>query len=457
MKTFIKIAICLVLTVTLLPSSLFAQVSQWDDPKWAKFGKDNATREANVKNYSFFRDSYRMNSHGDVIKRLNELLVACPDAKEDVYTIGTRTYRMLIDEAETNEIKEGYIKELLRLYQLRSEHFGEKNGSIVKYNHLSERVLELLRHDFTWEKYKDQIIKESNFILKESKGNLNPEFIIIYFGTITNKFLEDKISAELVLSEYEVASEAIANCTQPTKDEIQKRIDGFLISSGAANCDNLITLFKPQYEKDPNNLDLIKKIMRHLNNANCDSPFKLVLSEKYYKLDPSADAAYSLATTFAAQKNTEKAVQYFKEAIAREDNKALSSKYETQLAISYLVNKKNELSANHAKRAMVSDPRNGYAVFILAQAYTIGSSDVDCDGFEKKAVNWLIANTLEKAKALTSSDAAEMKDINKQLTTIRHYFPTTEDLFFKEGMKVGDSYTVNCGWIKGETKVQAPQ
>lgn len=452
MKTLIKLAFTLFFAVSLLPS--FAQID-FNGPHYVKYGADAATREANHKNYAFFREAFKMNSYGDATKRLNELVVACPEANENIYIVGIKMFRTQMDEAETNEEKMKYLDEVLRMFDFRIQYFSEANGKVLKYNLMADKIKEVLRNDFAWDKKQDMVIKTAQTIFKEAKGDIDIAFYILYFNTITNKFLGDKLSPELVLSEYEAVTEGITNHTDEAKVDVQKTIDGYLLNSGAATCDNLVALFKPKYEADPNNLDLIKKIMRYLNNANCDdTPFKIQLAEKYYKLDPSADAAYSLATIFSAQKNTEKAVIYFKEAITRETNKATSSKYELRLAVTYLFGKKYELAATYAKRAIASDPRNGDAQFILSQAYAIGANDVSCEAFDKKMVYCLVYSTLEKAKALTSRESPLMNDIDKQMNTIKFHFPNMEEIFFKEGIKEGDSYTVNCGWIKGETKVR---
>lgn len=457
MKTLIKFAVSLIVAMTLSPVITFAQID-FNDPKYAKYGADAAIREANYKNYSFFREAFGMNSYGDATKRLNELIQACPDANENIYLVGMKMFRNQMDEAETEEDKLKFLNEVLRMFDLRAEYFGvTEGGKVKKYDIMADKVKELLRHDFAWEKDRDLIIKTANQIMKEAKNDIDITFYLVYFNTITNKFLEDKLAPEIVLAEYEAVTDGLSQNNDPRKEDVQRTVDSYLINSGAATCDNLVNLFKPKYESDPNNLELIKKIMRYLNNSNCDDPFKTLLAEKYYKLDPSADAAYSLATTFAARKEMDKAITYFKEAITREQSKALVSKYELQLSLAYLVSRKFELAASYAKRAIASDPRNGYAQFILAQAYTIGSGDMTCDEFEKKAIFWLIASTLEKARTLTPKENPEMKEITKQLSTIKHYFPTMEDIFFKEGMKVGDNYTVNCGWIKGETKVYDPK
>lgn len=457
MKTLIRFAVSLIAAITLFPVGALAQVD-FNSPQYAKYGADAATREANYKNYSFFLEAFKMNSYGDAAKRLNDLIQACPEANENFYLYGIRMYRNQMDEAKTDEEVEKFQTEVLRMIDLRAEYFGTKNGKVLKYNYMADKVKELLRIETSWDKNKDIIFKTVEQIAKEGKNDLDISFYMIYFNNITDKFLNDKLSSEVVLAQYELISDGLSLSEDPAKVDVQRTIDGYLIGSGAATCENLVNLFKPQFEKDPNNLDLIKKIMRYLNAGNCEDDFKTHLAEKYYSLDPSADAAYSLACSFASKRDMPKAIRYFKEAVSRETNKALVSKYELRLAMTYLLAKNNESAASYARSAISSDPRNGYAQFILAQAYLLGADGATCTApLDKKAIYWLVYGILEKARAITSKDAPEMQEIVKQMNLVKNHFPSMEDIFYHGSIKVGDKYTVNCGWIKGETKVYDPK
>ena len=61
-----------------------------------------------------------------------------------------------------------------------------------------------------------------------------------------------------------------------------------------------------------------------------------------------------------------------------------------------------------------------------------------------------------KAKTLIDPSSPQAKDVNRLLATYKQHFPNMEDIFFKE-LKVGDPFNVECGWIKGATKVYSPK
>lgn len=455
MKTKLKLSISFLIAMVILPTLAFSQVN-YNDPKYEKYGADAAKREENVRNYSFFRESFSMNSYSDAAKRLEELIVACPEATENMYIIGLKIHRSMLEAAETDEARKIALDNMLRMFDLRAKYFGN-NGAVSKYSILGNKIREMITYDFIWDKDQKSIFTAVRNVLKESGENVDLEFVMVYFKKITDRFMSDKMHADVVLEEFELLSESVDKSIAPTKSNTQATLDALLIESGAADCDNLEKLFKPQYEKNPNDITLIKKIMRYLSTNDCETPFRTVLAEKYYKLEPSANAAYSLAATFASQKNIAKATQYYKEAITRETQRDQRSIYEFRLAGLYLINKNNTQAAEYAKKAIADDPRNGLAYFVLAQSYILGVSEIECDGFEKKAAYWLIVSTLEKGLVAVDASSPQAAEMKKLIGAARQNFPNMEDLFFKESLKVGDSYTVNCGWIKGVTKVYDPR
>lgn len=104
MKTILKLSLSFLVAMVLLPTLAFSQVN-YDDPKFEKYGADAASREENVKNYSFFRESFSMNSYSDAAKRLEELIIACPEATENMYIIGLKIHRSFLEAAETDEAR----------------------------------------------------------------------------------------------------------------------------------------------------------------------------------------------------------------------------------------------------------------------------------------------------------------------------------------------------------------
>ncbi len=453
MKKAIKLMMVVAVMVS-FASTVLAQTINYNDPKYVHLGKDAAEREQVLRKYSFLRDAFKMNNYEDFMTRFNDLVEINPKTYENMYIYGVRLNKAKYAEATDPAEQDKYAKEVIRMYELQAENYGVKNGKNVSKTPLYNAFSFLVGIDYI--KYEKEIKSLSHRILNITENGLDYEFMLIYFGVITNEFLTDRVSPEEVLNEYDGLAQMVEKSNHPEKTRIQQSLDGLLLNSGAADCMNLETLFRAQYEARPNDVELIKKIMRYLNDYNCDGPFKVLLSEKYYKLDPSADAAYSLALTFNSQGDTQKAITYLKEAITRETAREKKAKYQVRLATIYLISKQNQLASTTAKSAIASDPRNSMANFILAQAYSIAlaNNEVSCEAFEKKAAFWLVLDVLNKAKSLAAPYSNELKDIEKSISAVKANFPSSEDLFFRESLSIGKEYTVNCGWIKGKTTVK---
>lgn len=458
MKTLLKCGILFIFLFTLSPNLSFSQqqIDYSDEAKYGSYGEDAVSREENHRKYIFLHEAFSMRNFEDAIKRLEELISIRPMANENMYIIGLRLYRSNFTKAETPEVKASTLNDVLRMYDLRADHFGNGNGKSCKHVINGNKARLIISLEYMWDENVEYITKQVNDIIKNSGKDVDLSTILVYFKALTDKFMQDRIDANLVLTEFEVLSEYVDGSINPKKGEVQETLDALLVQSEAAGCDKLELLFKPQYQADPTNIALIKKILRFLDASDCSGAFKTMLSEKYYKLDPSANAAYNLATSFASVKDYPKAIQYFNEAISRESNRVKLADYQFKLAGMYLQSGNYNQASVFAKKAILADPRKAYAYLILAQSYDLGSSEVTCGAFEKKTIYWLIVGTLEKGRTLLAKNSKMYNDVNKMIASYEKMFPSMEDIFFREGLKVGDRFSVNCGWIKGVTKIYDP-
>lgn len=456
MKTLFRIAMAVIVTVSSI-SMASAQIN-FDDPQYANYGATAKEREANMMSYSFLKDSYKMKDYDDYIARYKELVVACPTPNVNMYKMGIRLAKERFDAEADATKKAEYLQVITGMYDMQAKHYGEENGVNIKPKILYSKLLLYLGEGF--ENYQDQIIATAHEVIDASGEKLDGSYVIQYFNGIAGNFLDDytTLTPEMVLAEYEYVATATEKSSAEDKGHTLATIDRLLLNCGAATCENLEIMFKSKYEAEPNNIDLVKKILRYLDDSNCEGAFKTSLTEKYYSLDPSANAAYHLANSFLAAGDKEKGIRYLKEAISRETDKIQKSKYLQRAATIYMVDKDNKTAASYANQAIQANPRNGYAYFIIGQAYImdVANNKVTCEAFPKRTVFWLAYDKLNKAKMLTTPGDPSLKDINNAIATVKGNFPSMEDIFFQESIEVGKPYTVECGWIKGTTTVYKP-
>jgi tetratricopeptide (TPR) repeat protein len=111
----------------------------------------------------------------------------------------------------------------------------------------------------------------------------------------------------------------------------------------------------------------------------------------------------------------------------------------------------------YLRRALAADPSFGNAIIEIATVYA--EAIRDCGGSEMaredRAVYWLVADYLERARSVDSSLAGT---VSRTIQQYKPFFPSAEDLFFK-GWTAGDDYPVNYGcysWMNETTKVRNP-
>lgn len=109
------------------------------------------------------------------------------------------------------------------------------------------------------------------------------------------------------------------------------------------------------------------------------------------------------------------------------------------------------------RNALQVDSSYGPALMEIANVYA--EAVRDCGGSkmerEDRAVYWLVADYLERARA---RDESVRSAATRNLSQYKPYFPAAEDLFFK-GWEEGQSYTIDYGcysWINETTKVRKP-
>jgi len=110
----------------------------------------------------------------------------------------------------------------------------------------------------------------------------------------------------------------------------------------------------------------------------------------------------------------------------------------------------------HYRQAIEQDSGFGQAYIAIGDLYAQAVSN--CGGSEMgrgdKAVYWLAVDMYQRAKSVDESVASTA---NSKINTYRKYFPTAEDIFYRDDMEPGKSFQVDYGcysWINDVTTVR---
>ena len=403
---------------------------------------------------NLFRDAYEIKNYDQALQYMYELIEKAPKSTLNIYIRGVNMFKTKYNQAQSREMRNQYADSVMYLYDLRVEHFpapappsqGKVELLIAKANDF------LVLNPFD----RERIRQYFNDAIEATEGK-DAILVNTYFKVLVDDYKSDMVGTDELLNEYERLSGFFADTTDPAMAEGLKTFEALLLSSGAANCDKLEELYKPRYEADPNNVELMNKIVNMLGRTKCTSDFMLLVMENLYKVQPDPQTGVFLASFFEQKQDYEKSLFYWQESINSESDPSIKKEYILGAATSALAANNYRQAVTFARQVLDIDPENGNAYMIIGQAYGAGSANT-CSGFDKNAALWLAVDNLQRARGLLSGDAAQTEVLNRMINTLTSGFPTTEECFYMgDGLKTGDSYTVNCGWISGRTTVRTIQ
>ncbi len=434
------------LSALALTTSVFAQ--DYSAPQYAKYGENPDDRKDNIMRYNTFTEAFKAKDYDRATAVLKELIVRAPKASQNLYAMGTSIYKKKISAAQGTEQMAVYIDSLMLLHDIRIEHFGGDAKRGVGYI-MAEKIKDHMR-------YKKDDIEDlmalSDAAITAAGPKLDIEVLPAYYNVLVAEYSNDELSPDALIEEYDFLSTTLAGFPQTEeRDEAVTAIEQLFIQSGVASCENLEKIYKPKFEANPNDADLIKKIGNYLAREECKSDFQNTIAEKSYEIEPNAAAAVMLAMAFEERGEADKAKEYMDQAISLETDAKTKSNYCVRAAGVSLSRGDARVAADYARAAIEADAESGTAYMLLAQAYAVGASSA-CSAFNRSAAYWLVVDTLVKARSLSAGDDAQVESINGLIRTYTAYFPKTEDMFFSDPpVQDGSAYTVRCGWISGST------
>lgn len=437
-----------ILTLLLAVISLgaLAQGDFLQDPRW---GDNEEARTENAKLMSAFNFSYKLKDYPQASVELHQLLKNVPAVSENLYIRGIDIYKDNFANATTEERRKLCIDSIMYMFDLRAKSFANhktRGRDVI----LAEKALTF--NGFSEDRQKAYeifitAIEAGIDVIDDTDVNL----IGTYFKNLTDSYTFEEINADDYINRYENLTGMLANHNNESSQQIKADLEAMFAASGAANCENIEKIFKPKYEADPNNGDLIKKILSLFNRAKCSTPFQMELLEKYYQTDPQPEIALMLAGVYEEKKDFAKALEYLNVAIDNEKDPALKVSYLLRAAGQTLQGGNGREAAAFSRRAMELEPDNAMASFIYANALLSGLNG--CSGENKQFGCWLVADAFGAALRIMNADDPLRTDAQAALNNLAANFPKQADLFML-GMEDGQGYTVNCGWVSGRTTVR---
>ena len=414
-----------------------------------KYGPDSTEC---IKYLSYYTEYYKQKNYDSALPNWRKAYHYCPpSSRYSMLSDGSTLLRNLIQKNKNNPVyKAQLVDSLMTIYDQRVQYFPKyaisslNNKALDMSNYMKDEPMKLL--------------EGLTAIVDQTKEQTRTNVFVFQLNTAIDLYKMGMVDPETVIDIYDKGVMYLGQVTPKNEVEqrsIAKTIEDFetlFIQSQVASCENLVALFTPRVEADPQNLDLAKNVVKIMSiTEGCtDNDLYLTAVNTMYTMEPSANSAYYLYRLYSGRNDYDNAVKYIEEAIASADSDDLTDAgYYYELAVYSLKCRNTSKAYAAAQKAMELNPElSGKAYMIMG---TIWGSTV-CSGneIERRAPYWVAVDFMNKAK---NADASLAEDANNYIRQYSAYFPQTAEAFMYDVID-GQSYTVSCGGMRATTTVR---
>ena len=435
--------------IVLIAVAAMAMMSGSKASAQGKYGPDSTEC---IKYLSYYTEYYKQKNYESALPNWRKAYHYCPpSSRYSMLSDGSSLMRNLITKNKNNPIyKAQLVDSLMTLYNQRVEYFPKyatsslNNKALDMYNYMKDEPMKLL--------------EGLTEIIEQTQENTKTNVFIYQLNTAIDLYKIGLIDSETVIEIYDKGVMYLG-AMQPKNESEQKNItkttedfETLFISSQVASCENLITLFTPRLEADPQSLELAKNIVKIFSKAEecTDNDIYLTAINTMYTMEPSATSAYYLYRLYSDRNDYDTAIKFLEEAIAAEDSDDLKDgEYNYELALYQFKLRNNVKAYEAAKKAADLNPEYAGKAYMLMGTIW-GTTTCQGNEIEKRAPFWVAVDFMTKAKNADASLADEANNYIKQYSV---YYPQTAEAFMYD-VTDGQSYTVSCSGLRATTTVR---
>ena len=433
--------------LTLIFFALTAIFASQNVSAQGKFGKDSAEC---IKYLSYYQEYYKQKNYDSALPNWRKAYAICPaTASQNMFVHGTTLMTRLYNQTKDAAARSAIVDTILALQDQRMATYPKKKTDI-----LNNKGGYMINYRGTDPAY---IYNNLSGIVDQLGSKSNGSLLVNLLQSAIALYRENQISADDVIATYEKVGGYIDGATAKNaaeeEDNLKAKatIESIFADSKVASCDNLIAIFGPRFDADPDNQALVGKIVKLMSGAedcaNNDLYLKAVTS--MYKAEPSARSAYYLYRLNAARDNMADAGRYLEEAISYPDaDAATKAQYYYELAAFCYKNGMRSKAADAARKAVELD--NGFAGKGYLILGNLWASATCGDTVDKWARYWAATDYYQKAR---NADPSVADEASASISNVSRYFPEASEAFMYDLTK-GQSYTVSCGGMSATTTVR---
>ncbi len=419
----------------------------------SRYGSDSVTCIMNISLYrEFFKQwkasDYKSETIHDIVGPWRWVFLNCPKGTQNTYIDGVKIVSWFIENTQDPAQKNKYIDTLMMVYDQRIKYFG-KEGYV-----LGRKAVDLstYRPDDTEQIYKD--LKKS--VELEGENTAAP-VLIYYMKASINMAKEGKADSSLIFDTYDISMDIIDKNIIKNEGNVEEMANWETIQSSVelilepfATCPDLVNIYRKKFQATPDDLVLLKKITKILDDKDCHTnPLYFDATKKLYELEPSPESAYLIGKMLLNEAKYSEAIEYLKEGEKLTDPKLVEKSY-YYTAQAYRALNNFPSARTYALKTASVNPANGDPYILIGDLYAESAKNCGDNELTSRVAFWAAVDKYYKAKQVDPSKAEEA---DKKIALYSMYFPAVDKIFFY-GLKEGDTYRVEC-WINEDTKIRA--
>ncbi|MDD7886541.1 tetratricopeptide repeat protein [Flavivirga sp. 57AJ16] len=401
----------------------------------------------------------------------------CPKFNNAIYIDGEKILDHKIEKSSGAD-KINYINDLLKLWEERALHFASK----TKKGEYAAKACQLMYDNRkVLNKTEEELYECFDVAYKLDKATFtNPKSLYTYFSLMVDLYDAKKKPAKDLFNKYddvvEKVEEEVKNYseklnrliekedagTELTKkeDRYKKYYESYLKAydqiSGSidqklgdrANCENLIPLYKKDFEENKNNAVWLQRAAGKMSEKECtDDPLFFQLVNAYHELSPSANSAYYLGILKDKEGKSSEAIKFYEQAIGLETDNFKKAKLYNRIALKLKARHNYGKARNYFRQALKLNPSNGRPYLSIAAMYAASANNCGDTNFNKRAVYWLAA---DEARNAARVDPTQKKNSAKSVANYLAKAPQKSEIF--SSGRSGEVIKIGC-WIGASVTV----
>lgn len=420
-------------------------------PQSARAQDSSPSQQDKAMHYSLYYESYKNDEFEAAKSDLNWIIENAPGfPKQDDRNFRRQfaLYRGLASNTENEEKRKAYLDTAATVLATAPQKMDSLDLSYEQFE------WEVRRGRFLQE-YQDSLPELNSDVLDSPTSHYRKAFELApkevnpyYIQQTLRAYLENNEQNEALSFMEEVQSK------RGDDEEVNEILSSVRDDIFGKNPQAKVQYLEDQYEAHPDSAEVMQSLFdAYVQQGNIQKASKL--ASKLMETNPPAETVREIAEMRLEDGRPEEAIQAYEKAV--DQGAELTAQDHFNMGNAYRQMGDFPEARNEFREALDMDPEFAEALVAIGDLYARAVQD--CSGSElsrmDKAVYWAAVDKYEEAIEANSSISSTAES---KIRSYRKVFPTQEDIFYRDNMQKGESFTIDYGcysWI-GETTTVRP-